>query len=128
MFEVTAEKEVLWRCAFTGAEGPNGPDTKSMPGMMGGFGMPMGGFGGPGGFFTMPGFGGQQPDQPEKLEHFVVSREDPDVAGTKGMPSHLPEWGGGTGFGVFEAQVFRAYRYSPDFRGLKGKELKPVEL
>ncbi len=126
IFEVSPDNEVLWRCAFTGADGPNGSDTKSIPGMMGGggFGVP----GGMGGFGGMPGFGGQQPAQAEELPHFVVSREDPAVAGTNGMPGHLPEWGGGTGFGVFEAQVFRVYRYTADYPGLKGKELKPIDI
>jgi hypothetical protein len=129
MFEVTPDKEVIWRCAYTGAEGPNGPDAKSPPGM-GGFGMPMmggRGFGGMGGFPGMPGFGGQQVNQEEELPHFVVTREDPAVSGTKGMPGSLPEWGGGPGFGIFNSQVFRVYRYAADYPGLKGKKLAPID-
>jgi len=102
---------------------------------MGGFGNP-GGRGGRGGFPGMPGFsfdpealdrGGQPQTPTEKLPRFVVSREDPAVAGLKGMPSTLQVWGGGTGFGVMDTQTFRVYRYAADYPGLKGKELKPIE-
>jgi len=132
-FEVTPEKEVIWRCVYTGGDGPKGPDTKSQfgGGMMGG--MMGGGFGGRGGggfggFPGMTGFGGQQSTPAEKLPRFVVSRDDPTVAGLKGMPQNMPVWGGGTGFGIMETQTFRVYRYTADYPGLKGKELKPIDL
>jgi hypothetical protein len=125
IFEVTPDKKVIWRCAYTGGDGPDGPDLKSLFGGMGGFGGPGGGFGA---FPGMPGFGGQQSgNSSQKLPRFVVTREDPTISGLKGMPSSLPIWGGGTGFGNMETQVFRVYRYSADYPGLKGKDMTPID-
>lgn len=125
VFEVTPEKEVVWRCAYTGGEGPGGPDLKSMFGGMQGFGGF--GFGGMRGFPGMPGFGtGQSDSVQEELSRFAVTREDPVVSGLKGMPRSLPRWGGGTGFGTMETQIFRVYRYARDYPGLKGKSLTPI--
>ena len=43
------------------------------------------------------------------------------------MPTSLPRWGGGPGFGIQDAQIFRVYRYSADYPGLKGKVLRPID-
>ena len=130
-FEVTPDKEVVWRCAYTGGDSPEGPDLTSGMGGMGGFGMPnrAGGFGGGGrgGFPGMPGAGGAQPTATAELPRFAVTREDPAVSGLQGMPASLPKWGGGTGFGVTDTQTFRVYRYPADYPGLTGKKLIPID-
>ena len=75
----------------------------------------------------MPGAGGRAAAATQPLPRFVVSREDPEVAGLKGMPPALQRWGGGTGFGTQESQIFRVYRYTADYPGLKGKVLTPID-
>ena len=123
IFEVSPDRKVVWRCAYTGGNGPNGPDLQSTLGGMGGFP----GFGGMGNFPGRAGPGGQPVAAPRQLPRFVVSREDPQVSGLKGMPTSLPRWGGGPGFGIQDAQIFRVYRYSADYAGLKGKVLRPID-
>ena len=123
IFEVTQEKEVVWRCLHVAGSSSSG---------FGGFGAPGGfggrGFGGRGGGFGGPGFGttatGQTSRQTDSSS-FIMTGSDISNDRKYGLRTALPSWGGGPGYGVMQDQVFRVYRYSADYPGLAGKDLAP---
>ncbi len=138
VFEVTPEKEVVWKFRNPGGS------------MFGGGGM---GFGGPGGFgFPPPGpllptflqdqlkmtseqkkqLEDLQKEIDEKLEKIMTEEQRKQFKEMKerrpGGPGGFGPPGGGfapPGGGGGPGGLFRSYRYGADFPGLVGKELKP---
>jgi Arylsulfotransferase (ASST) len=109
LFEVTPEKDVVWKYVNPVKGGPGGK---------GGFGPK----GGPGGFDPKKG----PPDGKDfKKDGFDLKKGNPDGKDPKGAGFQPPFGKGGKGGGPGGGSIFRVYRYAKDYPGLVGRDLTP---